>query len=312
MIRSCDAFRSWQVYQTPPIHRSLPRPCASSARHQQSASASAGDGGFAGNRGITTVAIGDTLIRTDRDGQLWLWFSRHDQNRTISAADVLQGKVQQNVLDGRVAIVGTSAPGLLDLRATPLDPIISGVEINAQAIEQLLAGRLLVRPDYALGMEIVLTIASALLLGYLVFRWGARVSAGIGFGSVCLFSLGSLWAFSQGLLLDAVFPIHHEFCCLHLWYRAISTMRRKGNVIGVGKNCTASAGRWKLRLKSSALFCRRKALPDPWITRSRFLRSCVPPKPWAATFMTTSLLTITPWQLPSGMCPAREFRLPCL
>jgi serine phosphatase RsbU (regulator of sigma subunit)/CHASE2 domain-containing sensor protein len=168
---------------------------------------SAGDGGFAGNRGITTVAIGEKAIPTDRDGQLWLWFSRHDPRRTLSAADVLQEKAQQRALDGRIAIVGTSAPGLLDLRATPLDPVISGVEINAQAIEQLLSGRLLIRPDYAQGMEIVLTVVSALLLGYMAYRWGARVSAAVGFASVCVFSLGSVWAFSRGLLLDAVFPI---------------------------------------------------------------------------------------------------------
>jgi serine phosphatase RsbU (regulator of sigma subunit) len=168
---------------------------------------SAGEGGFAGNRGITSVAIGETIVPTDRDGQLWLSFSRHDARRSISAADVLEDKAPANSLKGRVAIVGTSAPGLLDLRATPLDPVISGVEINAQALEQLLAKRLLVRPDYAVGMEIVLTIAVALLLGVMVYRWGARVSAAVGFASVCAISLGSLWAFSQGLLIDAVFPI---------------------------------------------------------------------------------------------------------
>jgi adenylate cyclase len=168
---------------------------------------SAGDGGFAGNRGITRIAVGEAVIPTDRDGQLWLWFSRHDPKRTLSAADLLQGTAQAGSLDGRIAIVGTSAPGLLDLRATPLDPVISGVEINAQAIEQLLSGRLLVRPDYALGMEIVLTVASALLLGYMVYRWGAGVSAAVGFASVCVFSLASLMAFSNGLLLDAMFPI---------------------------------------------------------------------------------------------------------
>ncbi len=168
---------------------------------------SAGDGGFSGNRGITTIAIGQAVIPTDRDGQLWLHFTRHDPRRTVSAADILHGNVQPSALAGRIAIIGTSAPGLLDLRATPLDPVISGVEINAQAIEQLVSGRLLIRPDYALGMEIILTVIAALLLGYMVYRWGARVSAVAGFASICLLALGSLWAFSQGLLLDAVLPI---------------------------------------------------------------------------------------------------------
>jgi serine phosphatase RsbU (regulator of sigma subunit) len=106
------------------------------------------------------------------------------------------------------------------------------VEINAQAIEQLLSGRLLVRPDYALGMEIVLTVMSALLLGYIVYRWGARVSAAVGFASVCIFSLGSLWAFSQGVLLDAVLPIMtssaaYVFGTGYLYYEA-EDERNKG------------------------------------------------------------------------------------
>jgi adenylate cyclase len=192
---------------------------------------SAGDGGFAGDRGITTVAIGDTVIPTDQDGQLWLSFSRRDAKRTISAADVLQDSVSKTALDGRIAIIGTSAPGLLDLRATPLDPVISGVEINALALEQLLSKRLLVRPDFAVGMEIVAAVASALLLGLLVYRWGARVAAAVGFLTVCIFTFGSLWAFSRGILLDAVFPVitssaAYIFGTGYLYYQAESERNR--------------------------------------------------------------------------------------
>ncbi len=169
---------------------------------------SAGDGGYAGNRGITTVRIGKTVIPTDRDGQLWLSFSRHNSARFISAADVIQARTASGSLDGRVAIIGTSASGLLDLRATPLDPVISGVEINAQAIEQLLEQRLLVRPDFAKGLEIVITVISALVLAWLVYRSGAAIAAIVGFATVSLFLVGSWIAFSRhGILLDAVYPL---------------------------------------------------------------------------------------------------------
>jgi len=167
----------------------------------------AGEGGFAGNTGITTVGIGDAIIPTDADGQLWLHFSRHDPKRSISAADVLRDTAPPGSLEGRIAIIGTSAPGLLDLRATPLDPVISGVEINAQALEQLIDGAPLVRPDYAKGMEIAVTVISTLLLATMIYLWGARIAAIVGFATVCLFVSGSLWAFSHGLLVDAVFPI---------------------------------------------------------------------------------------------------------
>ena len=168
---------------------------------------SAGDGGIGGDRGITMVAIGDTKIRTDHDGQLWLSFSRHDPKRSISASDVLGGTEGTDKLKDRIAIIGTSAPGLLDLRATPLDPVISGVEIHAQALEQLLTQQLLVRPDYAKGLEIVLAVASALLLAAFVYLYGARNSAVAGFLSVVALFGGNWWAFSNGLLLDVVFPV---------------------------------------------------------------------------------------------------------
>lgn len=169
---------------------------------------SAGDGGYSGDRGITTVRIGTTVVPTDGDGQLWLSFSKHDQGRSISAIDVLQRKISKSTLEGRIAIVGTSAPGLFDLRATPLDPVISGVEINAQALEQLISQRLLVRPDYAKGMEITITVLSALTLALIVYHSGAAVAAIVGLATVCLFLIGSWFAFtSQSLLLDAVYPI---------------------------------------------------------------------------------------------------------
>lgn len=192
---------------------------------------SAGDGGFGGDRGITTIAVGDTKIRTDQDGQLWLSFSRRDPKRSISAGDVLDGAVGADKLKGRIAIIGTSAPGLLDLRATPLDPIISGVEIHAQALEQLLSDRLLVRPDYAKGLEIVLAIASALLLAAIVYLYGARNSAVAGFLSVCALFAGSWWAYSNGLLLDAVFPVitstaAYIFGTGYLYYEAESERNR--------------------------------------------------------------------------------------
>lgn len=156
---------------------------------------------------ISSVRIGTTMIPTDGDGQLWLAFSRHDPKRSISAASVLDETVAKGELDGRIAIIGTSAPGLRDLRATPLDPVISGVEIHAQALEQLLANKILVRPYYASGMEVVIAIASALLLAAIVLRTGAGIAAGVGFAAVCLFVGGSLWAFSSGLIFDGVFPI---------------------------------------------------------------------------------------------------------
>jgi serine phosphatase RsbU (regulator of sigma subunit) len=41
----------------------------------------------------------------------------------------------------------------------------------------------------------------------MIYVWGARIAAMVGFATVCVFAFGALWAFSHGLLVDAVFPI---------------------------------------------------------------------------------------------------------
>ena len=61
-----------------------------------------------------------------------------------------------NDVAGRIVLVGSSAAGLNDLQATPLDAALPGVEVQAQAIEHLMSGRSLTRPDHALALETAL------------------------------------------------------------------------------------------------------------------------------------------------------------
>ena len=69
--------------------------------------------------------------------------------RYIGAADILAGRLPPGSLAGRMVIVGTSVPGLRDLRATPFDRAYPGMEVHASALAAMLDGRFLVAPDYA-------------------------------------------------------------------------------------------------------------------------------------------------------------------
>ncbi|MBE2263763.1 MAG: adenylate/guanylate cyclase domain-containing protein [Burkholderiaceae bacterium] len=81
-----------------------------------------------------------------------------------SASDVLEGRLAANTLKGKIVLVGTTAPGLLDLRVTPVGEAYPGVESHANLISGLLDGYVLVRPDYALGYDVlVLLLAGGLL-----------------------------------------------------------------------------------------------------------------------------------------------------
>lgn len=84
--------------------------------------------------------------------------------RYVSASDVLSGRLPDAELAGRMVLIGTTAPGLLDLRATPVGEAYPGVETHANLISSLLDGRLISRPDYAVGYEVVVMVLAGLVL----------------------------------------------------------------------------------------------------------------------------------------------------
>src|SRR5204862_8143562 len=111
--------------------------------------------------GIKAVALPGFEMPTDGKGQLWVHFAPHDQARFVSAVDVLEGRVPADRFSRRLVIIGTSAAGLLDLKTTPNDPAMPGVEIHAQVLESILSNSMLSQPYYAVVAE----LGAALLLG---------------------------------------------------------------------------------------------------------------------------------------------------
>jgi adenylate cyclase len=166
-----------------------------------------GETGFGRNTGLNHLKIGNIEIPTDPDGSIFIKFRRSNPAAFIPAWKVLSGELPQADVAGRIVLVGTSAPGLLDLRATPLSPAIPGVEIHAQVLEHILAGRSLVRPDYALAIEETIMIALALLLAailpYVTAAWAAVCTlvtvVTLIFGGWLMFRAG-------GLLIDTAYP----------------------------------------------------------------------------------------------------------
>jgi adenylate cyclase len=86
--------------------------------------------------------------------------------RYVSAADVLAGRIDAGSLKDKIILVGTTAPGLLDLRVTPVSETYPGVETHANLISGLLDGRVVVKPDYALGYEVVMLVLAGLTLAF--------------------------------------------------------------------------------------------------------------------------------------------------
>ena len=84
--------------------------------------------------------------------------------RYISASDVLAQRIPAGSLKDKIVLIGTTAPGLLDLRVTPVGETYPGVETHANVISGLLDGKVFVKPDYAVGYEIVMLLLAGLTL----------------------------------------------------------------------------------------------------------------------------------------------------
>jgi adenylate cyclase len=158
--------------------------------------------------GVQAVAVPGLEVPTDRNGQFWVHFNRHDPARFISAKDVLQGNVPADRLRGRLVLIGTSAIGLLDLKTTPVEAAMPGVEVHAQILESVLTKSILVQPNYAIGAELTtavlcglaIIIAAPMLSASLVVLLGAFLIA-------ALIGLSLYMFVEHNLLIDFTYPL---------------------------------------------------------------------------------------------------------
>jgi adenylate cyclase len=120
----------------------------------------------------------------------------------VSASDVLTGKLAAGALKDKIVLVGTTAPGLLDLRVTPVGETYPGVETHANLISGLLDGKVMLKPDYSLGYEVVALTISGLALAFGLPLLSALRAVGL--SVAVLIALGgiNLWLYlSYGLVL---------------------------------------------------------------------------------------------------------------
>jgi len=158
--------------------------------------------------GIQSVAIPGFVVPTDRNGQLWVHFAPHDPARFVSAVDVLEGRIAPDLISRKLVLVGTSAAGLLDIKTTPVDSAMPGVEINAQVLEDMLTQSTLSAPDYAIAVELAITLVAGAIFIWLTPILGPLLLLGLGALIVALLVGTSWYLFTQDrLLIDFTFPV---------------------------------------------------------------------------------------------------------
>ncbi len=94
---------------------------------------------------VQTKAIGNASIPTDENGRVWVHYGESDSIKGtssryyVSAVDIIKGRVGKDRLQGKLGILGTSATGLKDIRPTPVEDRMPGVEIHANLIDTVIS-----------------------------------------------------------------------------------------------------------------------------------------------------------------------------
>ena len=159
--------------------------------------------------GVTDINVGDYVIPTDRYGRAIVNFRGKAKTfQYISALDIINNNFDVNDVAGKIAIVGTSAAGLLDLRAIPFESIYPGVEVHANVIDNILTQEYLAKPSWADGLNIIhiiiLTFIVVLLIAYLPIMYALFMIAMLFAGDI-YFIFYTL--FDVGIILNILFPI---------------------------------------------------------------------------------------------------------
>ena len=156
---------------------------------------------------VKGISIGPAFIPTERDGAVRIYFSQRRAERLVSAVDVLEDRVDPERIRGRLILVGVSGIGLSDYHPTPLGVSMPGTEIQAQLLENILDGTLLVRPDWAPAFETALFCLLGALLVWATPGWRPASAALLSAGCLAAAPVAAYIAFRwHRLVLDGATP----------------------------------------------------------------------------------------------------------
>ena len=148
------------------------------------------------------LKIGERLIPVDHQSAILIpYIGKHNSFEYISAVDVLNKKVDKEILSGKITLFGTSAPGLFDFRTTPLESAYPGVEVHANIIQGILDGRILHAPGYAKAFEFIIISIIGLILTFVLPMLSALLSTLFTLGSIILLLGSNYYAWTSAQLV---------------------------------------------------------------------------------------------------------------
>jgi adenylate cyclase len=157
---------------------------------------------------LETINLQRFQIPVDANGAVFVPYrGRQGSFPYVSAYKVLNGDADLSQLKDKIVLVGTSAPGLLDLRSTPVQNIYPGVEVHANIISGILDNRIKHKPAWTIGYEFVLLIIVAVSMALLLPLVSPLIAAASTLGFSGVIMAGTFVAWNNNLILPLASPM---------------------------------------------------------------------------------------------------------
>ena len=207
IIRRLPLFENIDGSLIPSLSLELLRVAIGASTYQIKSSNASGENAFGEETGINHVKLGNLIIPTNEDGSLWIHYPK-ESVKSLSISEVFNSNYSREFFEGKILIVGTSAPGLFDLRSTPLEDNIPGVSIIADLTDQILSGQFLQRPDWIFGLEVISGMILALLITFFIQYLGPVGGLFIFLIGNSISIFGSFFIFNNYFyLIDPISPL---------------------------------------------------------------------------------------------------------
>ena len=160
-----------------------------------------------GKAGTDSLSIDSVEIPLEQNGAFLIPFQGPSGTyRHISASDILHGTAKTQEIEGHIVLIGSAAPGLMDIRATPTAPTMAGVEVHANIIDSILHGDFIMRPKAAIVYELIAVVFFGLLSTILFAR--CRALANLIFFILCMSSglVLTISLFRNGIYVSPLYP----------------------------------------------------------------------------------------------------------
>lgn len=159
--------------------------------------------------GVDSIQIGNKTVPTDERGRILVNFRGPQKTFPYySFSDVIDGQVPGDALKDKIVLVGATATGIYDMRATPLGGTFPGIEIHANIIDTILRDDYIHRPDWIVVFDILAILMLGIALSIAIPKVRPLYTALSAIGFIVFYIILNNYIFNHWKMwLTEVYPI---------------------------------------------------------------------------------------------------------